>query len=67
MGHGTHSREEKKKNILLSVYSVSDMIHIVSPSNFEARMGRVRRRMWKKGGCRWGGRTVPPGKESPQL
>lgn len=55
------------KNILLSAYFVAGMIHIMSPSNSEARMGRVRRRMWKKGGCLWGGRTVPPGKESPQL
>lgn len=57
----------KEKNILLSTCFVSGTVYIISPSNFETRTGGVRRRMWKKGGCHWGGRTVPPGKESPQL
>lgn len=62
-----HKARRRGKHILLSTYSVSGTVGIISPSNFEARVGRVRRRMWKKGRCRWGGRTVPLGKESPQL
>lgn len=67
LGHATQSKGwGEEKNILLSTYSVSGTVHIMTPSNFETRMGRLRRK-WKKGGCHWGGRAVPPVKESPQL